>query len=177
MRDPQTVPTAPFDFFFFFFFHWFGLFYFFFLLVQASVLGFFFSFFFFLLSLVRSSVLVFIFLFFILASVSLGTEKKKKKKSVLADRYGPTNSVKNIEWWKLGDDAKWVWKIEWWVMSNEWWKFSDGNWVMKFSYPNSPLMWQCRCHDLNVESLTLRCSVIFRLSCHVSMESRQWRQR
>ena len=34
--------------------------------------------------------------------MSLGIEKKK----VPADKYGPTNSVKNIEWWKLGDDAK-----------------------------------------------------------------------
>ena len=48
------------------------------------------------------------------------------------DKYEPTNSVKNIEWWKLSDDAKRVWKIEWWmmsdelwVMSDEWWKLSD----------------------------------------------------
>ena len=52
--------------------------------------------------------------------MSLGTEKKKKKKAIPADRYGPTNSVKNIEWWILGDDAKQVWKIEWWVMEIEW---------------------------------------------------------
>ena len=38
---------------------------------------------------------------------------KKWKKAVSADRYEPTNSVKNSEWWKLGDDAKRVWKIEW----------------------------------------------------------------
>ena len=66
--------------------------------------------------------------------MSLGTKRKKKrkKKDVLADKYEPTNSVKNIEWWKLSDDAKRVWKIEWWmmsdelwVMSDEWWKLSD----------------------------------------------------
>ena len=34
------------------------------------------------------------------------------EKAAPADRYGLTNSVKNIEWWKLGDDAKQVWKIE-----------------------------------------------------------------
>ena len=37
--------------------------------------------------------------------MSLGTGKKK---IVPADRYGPTNSVKNIECWKLGDDTKQV---------------------------------------------------------------------
>ena len=81
---------------------------------------------------------VFLFFIFILASVSLGT--KKKKKIVPADRYRPTNSVKNIEWWKLGDDAKRVWKIEWWVMSYEWWVMSDRNWVMEKVKPNSPLI-------------------------------------
>ena len=100
MRDPQTVPAATFD-HFDFFFPWVG----------CSV---FFS------SLVRSSVLVFIFLFFILASVSLGTEKKKK--SVLADRCGPINSVKNIEWWQVSDGAKQVGHFKWWVMSDKWWK-------------------------------------------------------
>ena len=46
--------------------------------------------------------------------------------------------MKIIEWWKLGDDAKRVWKFEWWVMSDglwvmsdEWWKLSDENWVIK----------------------------------------------
>ena len=62
--------------------------------------------------------------------MSLGIEnknqkKKNQKKAAPADRYGPINSVKNIEWWKLGDDAKQVWKIEWWVMNDEWWKLSD----------------------------------------------------
>ena len=51
--------------------------------------------------------------------MSLGTEnnnnnnnnnKKKKEKAAPTDRYGLTNSMKNIEWWKLGD---------------EWWKLSD----------------------------------------------------
>ena len=105
MRDPQTVLAATFD--LFFFFDWFGIFFF--------ISGFFFFFFY--------------FFFFILASMSLGTGKKN---AALADRYGPTNSVKNIEWWKLGDNAKRVWKIEWWVMSyelwvmsDEWWKLSD----------------------------------------------------
>ena len=78
MRDPQTVPTVTFDHFDFFFFS--GL------AVQ-----------FFFFSLVRSSVFGFSFFFFILASVSLGTEKGKKKKVVPTDRYGLTNSVKNIE--------------------------------------------------------------------------------
>ena len=54
--------------------------------------------------------------------------------------YGPTNSVKNIEWWKLGDDAKRVWKIEWWVMSYELWVMSDGNWVMEKVKPNRLLL-------------------------------------
>ena len=34
----------------------------------------------------------------------------------------PTNSVKNIEWLKLGDDVKRMWKIEWWVMKIKWLK-------------------------------------------------------
>ena len=55
--------------------------------------------------------------------MSLGIENKnpknKNKKAAPADRYGPINSVKIIEWWKLGDNAKQVWKIEWWVMSDE----------------------------------------------------------
>ena len=67
MRDLQIVPAATFDHFDFFSLSW--------------LFGFFFP--------------HFIFLFFILALVSLGTEGKKK--FVLADRYGPTNSVKNIE--------------------------------------------------------------------------------
>ena len=133
MRDPQTIPTATFD-HFDFFFSWVGCSVLFFLLT-GSVFSFGFSFF----SLVRSSVLVFyLFIFFILASVSLGTGKKKKKKeeeeeeAVPADRYGPTNSVKNIEWWKLGDDAKRVWKIEWWMMSDEWWVMKI-EWSKKWS--------------------------------------------
>ena len=70
-------------------------------------------------------------------------KKKKRKKVTPNDMYGPTNSVKNIEWWKLGNDAKRVWKIEWWVMSDElwvmsdeWWVMSDGNWMMKNGWPN-----------------------------------------
>ena len=42
---------------------------------------------------------------------------------------GPPNSVKNSEWWKLSDEGKQMWKIEWWVMS-------DGNWVTIFCWPN-----------------------------------------
>ena len=55
MRDPQTVPAATFDHFDFFFF-------------AGSVF--------------RSGVFLnfFLIIFFILASVSLGTEKEKKKK-------------------------------------------------------------------------------------------------
>ena len=80
MRDLQTVPAAPFDFFFFLL----------------------------LFSLVQLWVYIYIYIYiYILASVSLGT-KKNKKKTAPSDRYGPTNSVKNIEWWKLGDDAKHV---------------------------------------------------------------------
>ena len=71
--------------------------------------------------------------------MSLGTLKKKKKKVTPTDMYGPTNSVKNIKWWKLGDDAKRVWKIEWWAMSDELWVMSYGNWVIKKVKPNSPL--------------------------------------
>ena len=36
---------------------------------------------------------------------------------------GPTNSVKNVEWWKMNDGAKRVFDFKWGVMS-------DGNWVM-----------------------------------------------
>ena len=151
MRDPQTVPAVTFDhFWLFFFFSWVGysfflsfflsffflgwlfvVFFVFLFLFPGLVVRCFFFFFFFLGWLfvvvffffftVRSSILVFFFNF-LLASMSLGTEKKK---SYTVDRYGPTNSVKNIEWWKLGDDAKRVWKFEWWVMSDEWWKLSD----------------------------------------------------
>ena len=42
---------------------------------------------------------------------------------------GPTNSVKNIEWWcQTG--------VVFRVMSDEWQKLSDGNWVMKQNKPN-----------------------------------------
>ena len=37
-----------------------------------------------------------------MASVSLGTGKKKKKKTTPTDRYGPTNSVKILS------DGNWV---------------------------------------------------------------------
>ena len=44
---------------------------------------------------------LFIYLFIFIFNISFGEfgylEKKKKKKAVSADRYGPTNSVKNIE--------------------------------------------------------------------------------
>ena len=40
---------------------------------------------------------------------------------------GPTNSVKNIEWWcQTGVVFK--------VMSDEWWVMSDKNWVMEIEW-------------------------------------------
>ena len=52
------------------------------------------------------------FFFFFLSFGEFGYWKKKKS-TVPANKYGPANSVKNIEWWKLGDGTKQVWKIEW----------------------------------------------------------------
>ena len=46
---------------------------------------------------------------------------------------GPTNSVKNIEWWQVSDGAKRVEYFEWWMMSK-------GNWVMKIIEPNMALV-------------------------------------
>ena len=43
---------------------------------------------------------------------------------------GPPISVKNSEWWKLSDEGKRMWKIEWWVMSYEWWVMSDERWKL-----------------------------------------------
>ena len=88
MRDPQTVPAVTFDHFDFFFSSSF--------FIGSVYSGFFFFFFFLFIGSVFSSGF-FIFIFFILASVSLGIEKKKKEKATPTDRYGPTNSVKNIE--------------------------------------------------------------------------------
>ena len=93
-------------FFFFFFFHWFGL------LVFSSGFLFFIYFLFFLF-----------FLLYISFS-EFGYWKKKWKKAVSADRYGPTNSVKN------------------WVMNDKWWVMSNGNWAIKKVKPNSPLATQ-----------------------------------
>ena len=81
---------------FFFFFHWFGL------------------------------QFVFLFLFYFLASVSLGTEKKKK------NLYWLTGMGPQIVW-KILSDINWVMmpngceklSDEWWVMKIEWWKLSD----------------------------------------------------
>ena len=42
---------------------------------------------------------------------------------------GPTNSVKNIEWWEMSDCAKQTWYFR--VMSVEWWKLSDQKIVAK----------------------------------------------
>ena len=117
MRDPQTVPAATFDHFDFFFFRWFGL----------PFWGFL-KFFFFII-------------FFILASVSLGTEKGKKKKL-----YRLTGMGSQIVW-KILSDGNWVMmpngceklSDEWWVMSDKWRVTSDGNWVIKKMKPNSPL--------------------------------------
>ena len=47
---------------------------------------------------------------------------------------GPPNSVKNSEWWKLSDEGKRMWKIEWWVMSDELWVMSDEWWVMEIEW-------------------------------------------
>ena len=124
-----------------------------------AVSGFLFLFFFLLLS--WSSVLPFFFLllslgsvfnscfffFFLLLSLGLGfwislfffffpwvrwvwVLGKKKKLHRVAD-MGPTNSVKNIEWWQVSDGVKRVGYFKWWVMS-------DGNWVMKNIDPNCP---------------------------------------
>ena len=57
---------------------------------------------------------------------------------------GPTNSVKNIEWWcQTG--------VKNWVMSDEWWVMSDGNWVIKNGWPNRLLVSVCQM--LNAEIL------------------------
>ena len=81
MRDLQTVPTATFDHFDLFFLtdSVFNSGFFFFPLFQSPVLGFY----------------LFIYLFYI--SFGEFGYLKKKKKIVPADRYGPTNSVRNIE--------------------------------------------------------------------------------
>ena len=59
---------------------------------------------------------------------------KKKKKSCTVTDVGPPNSVKNSEWWKLSDEGKQMWKIEWWVMSDELWVISDEWWVMEIEW-------------------------------------------
>ena len=53
-------------------------------------------------------------------------EKKKKKKKKLhrVTSMGPTNSVKNIEWWEVSDGAKKTWYFR---------MMSDRNWVTKKS--------------------------------------------
>ena len=45
---------------------------------------------------------------------------------------GPTNSMKNIEWWcqtgvvfRVMTDDWWVMSDDWWVTEIEWWKLSD----------------------------------------------------
>ena len=58
-------------------------------------------------------------------------EKWREKKSDQVTEMGPTNSVKNIEWWEVSDVAKQVWKIKWWVMNDELWVMSDEWWVME----------------------------------------------
>ena len=139
MRDPQTVPATTFDhfwlffFFFFFFLGWlFFSFFFFFLsffflgwLFVVFFLGWLFVVFFFT---VRSSILVFIFYFFyfnfLIASVSLGTEKKKMHRLT---GMGPQIV------WKILSNGNWVMmpngceklSDEWWVIEIEWWKLSD----------------------------------------------------
>ena len=50
---------------------------------------------------------------------------------------GPTNSVKNIEWWEVSDGAKQTWYFR--VMSDEWGVMSDENWVTKKKHPNMGL--------------------------------------
>ena len=62
----------------------------------------------------------------------------------------PTNSVKNIEWWEVSDDAKQTWYFrvmtdgKWVMVPNKhgilkWWVMSDGNWVKKKQKPNKAL--------------------------------------
>ena len=50
--------------------------------------------------------------------MSLGTEEKKENLHRVIG-MGPTNSVKNIEWWEVSDGAKQTWYFR--VMSDEWW--------------------------------------------------------
>ena len=105
--------------------------------------------------------------------MSLGT-KKIKNKTVPANKYGPTNSVKNIEWWKLGDDAKRVWKIEWWVMSYEWWVMSDEWWKLsdEKTLAKQALRFQCRIeseHFCMSTSINLESSILLASSTSISL--------
>ena len=61
-------------------------------------------------------------------------KKTREKKSDQVTEMGPTNSVKNIKWWKVSGGAKQVWKIKWWVMSDEWWVMSDEWWVIEIEW-------------------------------------------
>ena len=54
---------------------------------------------------------------------------------------GPTNSVKNIEWWQVSDGAKQVGYLKWWVMSNEWQKLNDEKYWSKQPLNLSKLNW------------------------------------
>ena len=69
--------------------------------------------------------------FFFTGFSEFGYWKKKKKKLSWVIGMGPTNSVKNIEWWEVSDGAKQIWYFR--VMS-------DGNWVTKKNKPNKALI-------------------------------------
>ena len=120
---------------FFFFFFPLGLVFsssFFLFLFPSSITGFglqFLLFFFFLLLSLGSGFWI-SFFFFFPGFDEVWVLGKKKKLHRVAD-MGPTNSVKNIEWWQVSDSAKRVGYFKWWVMS-------DGNWVMKNIDPNCP---------------------------------------
>ena len=106
---------------FFFFLHcmqFLGFFFFFFSSSSFTIFSsaFFFSFFFHWVQVSR------FFFFFFHFVCELGYWKKKKLHRVTG--MGPTNSVKNIEWWQVSDGAKRVGYFKWWVIN-------DRNWVMK----------------------------------------------
>ena len=83
---------------------------------------------------VRSSILVFFFFNFLLASMSLGTKKKlKKKKATPLTGMGPQIV------WKILNDENWVMMPNGCEnLSDELWVMSDKNWVIKKMKPNNP---------------------------------------
>ena len=82
-------------------------------------------------------------------------ERRKKsgeKKNDQVREMGPTNSVKNIEWWEVSDGVKEVWKIKWWVMNDELWVMSDEWWKLSdeiFESKQSLTLHQLLCKQTN----------------------------